>query len=266
MTALIVAAVLLTLGVGGYLAAPWWLGRGGWRLRRPQLCLTLWFASFGAGLISVIAAVVIVIGVGAEAAGPVAVSTDTGAAPPAMTMVAWGALAVVGGVVSLIATQLGSMIISERRVRRDFARLTASSACRRRELAGVEVWVLRSAEPTVLGLRGRDNGILLSTRVVAAVTPGELQAVIEHERAHLRGWHDLASRLAVLQVACLPGRATSEAMARSTALLIELAADRAAARRTDARVTAAALERLAELSPDSVTAETLRLRAALVAA
>ena len=253
------AVVVLTLIVlGSFAGAPHLLGRGGWRLRRPRLCLTLWYGLFLTGTACSVAAIVssVVLGVRARTAA----QGRAWPGPTADTIAAWIALGLAGAVLSLVGTKAAAMLVAERRLRSDFTRLTQHARCRRERIAGLTVHVLNSDGFVVCALRRRGGELIVSTAVTQRLSAAELYALLEHERAHLRGLHDIATRLAALNAGCLPGFLTPVSMSRTTALLIELIADQDAVRRTCRRDVAGALSKLADLAHD----DTMRLRAALL--
>jgi beta-lactamase regulating signal transducer with metallopeptidase domain len=86
---------------------------------------------------------------------------------------------------------------------------------------------------------------VVSSATVALLTAGQLQAVLAHERAHLRGRHQLVLTLIralahAFPMVPLPARAAEEA-----AVLAELIADASAAHHHDRKDLAAALVILA---------------------
>lgn len=111
------------------------------------------------------------------------------------------------------------------------------------------VRVIDQAQVAAFCLPGRGRGAVYVTRAaLEALSPVELAAVLEHERAHLRRRHALAvSTVAVLRSA-FPFVPLFRAAAVAIPRLVEMAADDAAARRTDRKTVATALMRLAEAS------------------
>lgn len=259
-----VLVVLVLVGVSGtgFVAAPHLLAHRRWTLRWPQLCLTLWYALFSVGLLSTVAALGVAVSLGIAARR--ASETHGWMGPTADTVTAWVALMVTGALLSLVGTKIAAMVVAERAMRADFRRLTMISDSRPVGSGRLSLHVVPSADVVVCSLRsGAGGGAMLITSSVAdTLGAGELRALIEHESAHLRGFHDLATRLAALNAACLPGFLTPRRMSRTTALLIEVIADRKAVRATSLPDMTTALTRLADLSGD----DTLRLRAALLAA
>jgi len=92
--------------------------------------------------------------------------------------------------------------------------------------------------------RGRHR-IVVSSATVTLLTPGQLEAVVAHERAHLRGHHQLLLTASTARARAFPALPLLERAAEEVAVLAEMAADAAAARRYDAEDLAAALVILA---------------------
>ncbi len=93
-------------------------------------------------------------------------------------------------------------------------------------------------------LPGRGGRVVFTTAALAALARRERQAVAAHERAHLRQRHHL-----VLAAACalrrgLPGVPLLRTAQSEIAVLVEMVADDASARRCDRRLVAAALHAL----------------------
>lgn len=252
--------VLLLLGLMMFLAAPLVLGRGAWRIHHPEICLVGWYAAFLLGNGSVLAAIAHAIALGTRER--VAFDNRGWLEPTAEVMTVWIMLAVVGAALSLIGTKAAAMVVAERRARTDFRLVAEHATTLQTRLSGLRVHVVDSDEPVVCALRGRSCELVISTAITDRLTAPQLRALVAHEAAHLHGWHDLASRVAALNAACLPGFLTPRSMDRSVRLLIELAADRTAARRAGRQEMIAALRVLNDLCP----AGTIQLRAQLLEA
>jgi len=117
--------------------------------------------------------------------------------------------------------------------------------------------VVHSAEASAVSVPGRKPVIMISSRLREALTPAQLEAVVEHERGHLLQRHHLLLHLADLQYRCAPALPCARALERSVHLLVELAADDHAAHRCGYATTATALRALGEATGDPG----LRLRA-----
>lgn len=242
--------VLSFLGLAAVLlmVSPILLTAGRWQVRFPRTALMLWFGSFFGGCVAVAASVVAAMTstIGGEAA--------TAGEAIVVTLVAWLSLTGIGAVIVVVAAVSEPLMSVHRAELRTLAPLVLSREQRKGFVLG------RFAEdaPVACAVRRPERMILVSTGMLEALTPAQLQAVLAHERAHLRGRHDWAMRLAEVNAACLPARLPAgAALRRATTLLIELVADDAAARQAGAVNLANALSRLAELTGDA----SLRLRA-----
>jgi Zn-dependent protease with chaperone function len=105
--------------------------------------------------------------------------------------------------------------------------------------------LVEHAQPAAYCVAGRQPTVILTTGAVRALDPGQLEAVLAHERAHLTGRHHRLLALARIGREVLPFlplmRDTEEQVAR----LVELHADDAATRARDPRLLATALVVLA---------------------
>jgi Zn-dependent protease with chaperone function len=251
--------VLLMLGLLGLavtllLIAPAVLTVGRWQVRFPRIALTLWFTAFFAGgaLVASSVAVALLAAVRAE--------HGQGGEAVIVTVVAWLSLAAIGAVIAIVAAASEPLVSSHRE---ELGTLTPLVFAREQRKDFV-LARFEGALPVACAVRRPERTILLSSGMEEALTPAQLQAVLAHERAHLRGGHDWAIRIAEINAACLPARLPAgTALRRATSLLIELVADDAAARQTGAVNLANALARLAELTEDTgmtLRAERLTLR------
>ncbi|MFM6850753.1 MAG: M48 family metalloprotease, partial [Terrabacter sp.] len=87
--------------------------------------------------------------------------------------------------------------------------------------------------------------IVVSRPTLAALTPLELAAVLEHERSHLRARHDLVLEAFTVLHRAFPRFVASGAARHEVEVLVEVLADRAAVRRADRRALVSALLTLA---------------------
>lgn len=87
--------------------------------------------------------------------------------------------------------------------------------------------------------------IVVSAGALGRLSEAELAAVVAHERAHLRARHDLVLEAFSALREAFPRWVGSRAALEEVQLLVEVLADRAAARRAGARVLAHALVELA---------------------
>lgn len=265
---LTVAVALAAYALVGLVAAPALLTRGHWRVHHPRLCLSLWYGSFLTGVTAAVGSGGFGVWYGwqigvdaqtlADSFGFAAVSWVGTALQVLGGVLGWATLAVGGALISLVATRTMRLVAAERRLRSAVGRLVDGSAYRSERVAGVPVTYVASRRPIACGLAGRVAGqVIISSELDLTLTPGELRAVIEHERAHLRGAHLLLARLSLINQACLPTARAARELRRATALLTELIADDVAARRCGPAVLSAALTKLGRTQHDP----TLGLRA-----
>lgn len=130
---------------------------------------------------------------------------------------------------------------------------------------GGRVRVVQHPTPTAYCIPGRGSRVVLSQGVLDALPDDQLDAVIAHEEAHLRGRHDLLLEFFSVAHAAVPAPLRSETALSEVRLLVEALADRAAARRSGEVATARALVALAgSRTPDAAlgagTTAPVRLR------
>ncbi|GAA3763242.1 Zn-dependent protease with chaperone function [Spinactinospora alkalitolerans] len=101
--------------------------------------------------------------------------------------------------------------------------------------------VLDHAVPAAYCLPGLRQRIVLTSGALAVLSDEQLQAVLAHERAHLRARHDLVAAFAAGLTSAFPRLRLFTAIRDETARLMELAADDSAARSTHRLVAAEAL-------------------------
>src|ERR1700689_1964695 len=115
--------------------------------------------------------------------------------------------------------------------------------------------LVEHAPPTVYCVAGRQPTVILTPGAVQALDPGQLDAVLAHERAHLTGHHHRLLALARIGREVLPFLPLMRDAEEQVARLVELHADDAAARGRDPRQLATALVVLAPAaSPASALA------------
>lgn len=102
--------------------------------------------------------------------------------------------------------------------------------------------LIDSPTPVAYCLPGALNSVtVFSAGLVALLTPDELQAVIEHERAHVVQRHDIVLVAFRAWYASLPWFPIAYRAQREVALLIEMLADDRARRTVDQRILARAV-------------------------
>ena len=103
------------------------------------------------------------------------------------------------------------------------------------------VFVLDHPDPACYCLPGRPGMIVITDGALGRLSANQLQAVLEHERAHLAGRHHLVVALAFAVRRTVPRVPLLSYAERETRRLVELIADDAAARHSGAPTVAAAL-------------------------
>ncbi|MEO6019308.1 MAG: M56 family metallopeptidase [Knoellia sp.] len=204
------------------------------------------------------------------------------AAVPSLTQVQTRRWLVFGVAAALTLLVLGRLLLSGHRIG---TRLRAART-RHRELVDVlatpdsvaqsetradGIRVLDHATPTAYCLPGRRSRVVLTQGALAALPAEGLEAVLAHERAHLRGRHDLLIEYFTVLHHSVPGAVRSPTALREVRLLVEALADRAAVHASGPVTTARALLTLAQgqapeaglgASGDGTTAARMRLLAA----
>ncbi|ASU81841.1 peptidase M48 [Nocardiopsis gilva YIM 90087] len=125
--------------------------------------------------------------------------------------------------------------ITDRRRHRETLRLLGSQPHRSGAV------VIEHSVPAAYCLPGIRQDIVLTSGALNALSEEQLRSVLAHERAHLRGRHDLVAAVAIALNSAFPGLALFRAAREETVRLLELVADDAAARSTHRLVAAEAL-------------------------
>jgi len=105
--------------------------------------------------------------------------------------------------------------------------------------------LVEHAQPAAYCVAGRQPTVILTTGAVQALDPGQLDAVLAHERAHLAGRHHWLVAVARIGRQVLPFLPLMRDAEAQVARLVEMHADDAAARGRDPRLLATALVLLA---------------------
>jgi beta-lactamase regulating signal transducer with metallopeptidase domain len=105
--------------------------------------------------------------------------------------------------------------------------------------------LVEHSQPAAYCVAGRQPTVILTTAAVQALDPGQLDAVLAHERAHLAGRHHRLLALARIGREVLPFLPLMRDAEQQVARLVELHADDAATRARDPRLLATALVVLA---------------------
>lgn len=242
---MIAVGALLALAAVIVLGAPLLLRGRTWPQAHPRLALRLWLAAFTGGLTAGAASLAVALATAASvhtADAPV-----EGVEPAAVIVYCWVGLGSVGGLAALVVVRAEPLGASARELRERFALLAAAGRPRPTALRGVDVVVVESDAPVAIGLDLHgERRIVVSTALERLLSPIEVRAVLEHERAHLVGRHGRLQQLAALNLSCLPALAGARRLERAVRLLVELVADDEAARIVGAEPAASALRRVGE--------------------
>lgn len=186
--------------------------------RTPRAAMMLWQSV-------ALAAVLAALGSGLSLVTVLVLAEEPGPSAWVLAAVSLGLTGLVGGRLLLSGHRVGVGVRSLRRRHRALVDVLAE----RREgvsVIGHEVPVAYCL-PGLLGAR-----VVLSEGAVARLSPAELEAVLTHERAHLRARHDLVLEAFGVLHRAFPRYVSSAAALREVTLLVEVLADAAAVRRT----------------------------------
>jgi len=236
-----VSAALLVFGYG--LVVAWCLPALLTRLTAAGFSARLGLAAWLAAMISVLAAVLAAIQylITAAVAGwpQFAEAVCRSVAGGACTAVVYRsavfelglglAAAAAALALALLAWRYGRSL--QRAQRRTRAHAEAARITGRRLPDGAAV-VLDAAQPAAYCVPGRPAAIVLTSAALAVLDPGQLAAVLAHERAHLAGRHHLLIGLTRGLAATFPGVPLFTRGPAEVARLAEMCADDAAARRS----------------------------------
>lgn len=142
------------------------------------------------------------------------------------------------------------------RWRRSHLRELASCA-RPRIIHRQRVWLLETDRPGAYCVPGNRFGIVVTRGALDTLTPGQLRAVLAHERAHLRGRHHFLVAWVRLLDEAFPRVPLLSAAVEEVDVLVEWAADDRAARSVGANPLAHALGALAVSGSTDRTAPAL---------
>lgn len=100
-----------------------------------------------------------------------------------------------------------------------------------RRIDGVDAVVVDAAERAAYCVAGRPDTVVVTSAALDSLTHRNLQAVLAHERAHLAGRHHHVLAFVHALADAIPGVPLFSTADREISLLLEMAADDAAARR-----------------------------------
>ncbi len=217
--------------------------RRDWAVRAPRLAMGLWLALSASWVVAITLAVLAVTVPFVLSWPGVRPGDDprllSGQAMPGGMAVAVTGLFLTTAVVLRACAHVVSGLARARRERREHSAFLEAAGRPDRVIGAV---VIDDDSPAAYCLPlGRRYQVVVSTAALALLGPGPLQAVLAHESAHLRGRHHLTLTTASALARAFPHVPLLAQAGKELALLAEMAADDAAARRHDRADLAAAL-------------------------
>ncbi|MFF4756417.1 M56 family metallopeptidase [Streptomyces sp. NPDC002514] len=244
----------IALLLSGYIAllgvlVPGLLVRGNWMERAPRLGIWVWQALTVSVLSSVVLAGVVLAVPTVPVSGGLATMLQACVmalraqyATPGGAAIAATGTVVAAAVLGRTVWCLSGALLRARRERSRHARVLSMVGRARPDLG---VTVLDDDRPAAYCLPGYGNRIVLTTAALAALEPRALDAVIAHERAHIRGRHHLVLAFAEALERAFPRVPLFRTAAAQTRGLVEMDADNVATVHTDAVTLAGALLEMA---------------------
>jgi Zn-dependent protease with chaperone function len=226
----ILAAYALAAGYG----APAALSRD-WARRSPRIAIGLWLTVGASWLAAVtLAALALAVPLTWQAGGTVSGARAGPAAVAGMLL----AIAVIVRASWHLARGLA-------RARRDHRAHAAFLAAAGRPDQALGAVIIDADAPAAYCLPHGRHRVVITTSALPRLSPGQLRAVLAHERAHLRGHHHLMLAAAAALGRAFPAIPLLARASAELAVLAEMTADDHAARRHGAADLAAALVTLA---------------------
>ncbi len=233
MTALLFG--ILTVALVGPI--PETLARAEWPLYAPRAAMLLWQSIALAAVLSAFSTG-LAIAANLLAPGPDGTPTTTlsaefarlGWLTASLYLLAFAATVVIGARLTLTVLRIGVRTRARRRNHRALIDLVDRTDLHHR--AAADIRVLDVPVPIAYCLPGLRSRVVLSEGTLSRLTPDELAAVIEHERAHLRARHDLVLEAFIALHAAFPRFVRSQSALAAVELLAEALADDQAVRAT----------------------------------
>jgi hypothetical protein len=244
-----VAAVLAAYAAGLGMLGPGMLGRAGWTARAPLLAIVTYLAA-GWSVIAALGLAGLTLAVHATALGG-GLSQLIGACvhrlqaaygTPGGAAVAGLGLTLAGAVAARTALTAAAYL---RAAGRQALRHAQTARLAGRPAPALGAVLVEHSQPAAYCVAGRQPTVIVTTGAVRALDPGQLDAVLAHERAHLAGRHHWLVAMAGIGRRVLPFLPLLRDAEQQVARLVELHADDAAARGRDPRLLATALVVLA---------------------
>jgi Zn-dependent protease with chaperone function len=249
VAAVLVAGVLVAYATCLGMAGSRMLGRPGWTGRAPLLAIVVYLAAGWsviaavglAGLTLAVHATVLGGGLSHLIGACVLRLRATYGTPGGATVAGLG-LTLAGAVAARTALTAATHL---RSAGRQALRHAEAARLVGRLQPALGAVLVEHSQPAAYCVAGRQPTVILTTGAVQALDPGQLDAVLAHERAHLAGRHHWLLAVARIGRQVLPFLPLMRDAEEQVARLVELHADDAAARGRDPRLLATALVLLA---------------------
>jgi Zn-dependent protease with chaperone function len=253
-----IAAILLVYAVGVGTVGARILARASWPARAPLLAILIYLAAAWS-VVTAIALAGLTLAVHATALGG-ALSQLIGACVLRLraTYATPGGMAAAGA--GLVLT--GAVAVRTTVTAASHLHVTRRHALRHSQTArlvghpepALGAVVVEHSHPVAYCVAGRHPTVILTTGVVRALAPGQLEAVLAHERAHLAWRHHRMVAMARISRRALPFLPLMRHAEAQVERLVELHADDAATQVRDPDSLATALVVLAAAAPAPVSA------------
>lgn len=241
----IAAAALAILAILLAWPVPMALARATWPLERPALALALWQAVAVIGGASMLGSLVTF--AAAPGGNVMSASTDLAHSFAGPIPNAYGLLNLLAlGIAVALAVHLtASLVLTAARAERERRRHRRLIALLGDALPGVpRTVVLATDEPIAYCIPGMRTHTVLTDGLLDLLGTHEVEAVLAHERAHLRQLHHLVLLAFRAWHTALPWFPISSRAERAVTTLTEMLADDSARQATDDRTLRRALEML----------------------
>ncbi|GIJ28792.1 hypothetical protein Vqi01_39540 [Micromonospora qiuiae] len=247
MTSLLLLAWATAVAV----AAPRAIAARPWTRTAPRIAIGLWLgalvsatgAVLSAGLLVAVPPTALATGLDGVVEACVRALARLGAPNETLAALALAATAVLAA--RLTISTLATLHAARRWRRHHLAALSPVS----RPGPAVDCTVVDHATPMVYCLPGRPGHVVVTRGALDALTPQQLEAVLRHERAHLRGRHHLLVAIAAAFRRALPGLPLARTAENEIRRLVEHLADDQAGAQHGRHTVAAAIVRLAGSTP-----------------
>jgi len=253
-----VAAILLAYALGAGTLGARMLSRAGWTARAPLLAILTYLAAAWS-VVAALALAGLTLAVHATALGG-ALSQLIGACVLRLraTYATPGGMAVAGAglvLTAAVAVRTALTAASHLRItRRQALRHARTARLVGRSEPALGAVLLEHSQPAAYCVAGRHPTVVLTTGALQALAPGQLEAVLAHERAHLAWRHHRLLAMARISRRALPFLPLMRDTEVQVQRLVELHADDAAVQARDPGSLATALVVLATAASASTSA------------